>query len=488
MSESWLSRRDLLRTGAVLTLAPVVVPLAEAGLQEKATTAGAPCPPGSRSIPISDVRNLFAFSRTSPLRVPMNAANLCPTFECITDLVGRRTTDLDLDVSFQNRQTRYFPLLDQARAKIANQLGISDCDLALVRNTSEANNFIANGIPLNHGDVVLLWNENHPTNYHSWFFRQAREAAQGRDIRIVCVTLPPGDLTEAVIFNTFRAAIQAHRPRVVSFTEVSNVSGVRLLARDICSLAHSTRPDSFVHVDGAQSWGALRLDLHEMGCDSFSASAHKWFCGPRETGILYIQKKWLQDEGESFRFWPSVIAYDLHIGLPCQREATLCQPQANPAKDVVLPDARMVESWTSALANCQLDCNLWKFARRFETLGQRDDAAIAALGETADLHQRIGPAEIQTRVANLATRLKQRLRQCSRVVLTTPMNTNISHGVVVAQLPSAEAATRAYNQLYAGGIAGALSGSTGIRLCPHMYNNESDIDHAVQVIRSVVGC
>ena len=494
MSENKLSRRDLLRTGAVLTLAPAVVPLVEAGLQDKAPPAGSSCPPGGGSIPLSNVRNLFAFSRANPLRVPMNAANLCPTFECITELVDERTADLDRDVSFQNRQTRYFPLLNLARQRVADQIGIADCDLALVRNTSEANNIIANGIPLNDGDKVLLWTENHPTNYHSWFFRRARELANRRNISIVCVTLPtpaPGrDLTRQMILDTFRPLIERHKPRVVAFSEVSNVSGVRLPAREICARAHQVRQDTFVHVDGAQSWGALHLDLDDMGCDSFSASAHKWYCGPRETGILYIRRKWLQNEGALSRFWPSVIAYDLYIALPCQEgDIHLCQAQqATLANDVVLPDAGMLESWTAALQDCQLDCNLWKFARRFETLGQRDDAAITALAETADLHRRIGPANIQRFVAGLANSLKSRLRECRGVTVTTPMNAEVSHAVVVAQLPNETGAIRAYNELYTAGIAGARSGNRGIRLCPHMYNNESDIQAAVAVIRRVAGC
>ena len=45
----------------------------------------------------------------------------------------------------------------------------------------------------------------------------------------------------------------------------------------------------YCHVDGAQSWGALVVDLHEIGCDSFAASAHKWFMGPKEVGILYVR-------------------------------------------------------------------------------------------------------------------------------------------------------------------------------------------------------
>ena len=45
-------------------------------------------------------------------------------------------------------------------------------------------------------------------------------------------------------------------------------------------------------------------------------------------------------------------------------------------------------------------------ARKFESLGQRDDAALAGLGLCAEIHDRIGPARIQARITELAQRLK----------------------------------------------------------------------------------
>ena len=41
-----------------------------------------------------------------------------------------------------------------------------------------------------------------------------------------------------------------------------------------------------MHVDGAQVWGAMDLDLKSLDVDSFSASAHKWYMGPKEVGLL----------------------------------------------------------------------------------------------------------------------------------------------------------------------------------------------------------
>ena len=66
------------------------------------------------------------------------------------------------------------PRLEAAYASIARLLGARADEIALVRNTSEANNTINNGLPLGPGDEVVIWDQNHPTNNVAWDVRAAR--------------------------------------------------------------------------------------------------------------------------------------------------------------------------------------------------------------------------------------------------------------------------------------------------------------------------
>ena len=116
------------------------------------------------------MHNHFPFTES---RVPMNAANLCPpsgqspsaspTSLAISTWTARSTTARSSRGSSKNR-----------RKRIAGQLGATEDEIALVRNTSEANNIINNGLPLKAGDEVVLWEENHPTNNVAWDVRAAR--------------------------------------------------------------------------------------------------------------------------------------------------------------------------------------------------------------------------------------------------------------------------------------------------------------------------
>ena len=57
------------------------------------------------------VRSQFAFLESA---VPMNAANLCPSFRAVAEDVARYTADIDTDCSFNNR-AKFRDLLENAR-------------------------------------------------------------------------------------------------------------------------------------------------------------------------------------------------------------------------------------------------------------------------------------------------------------------------------------------------------------------------------------
>ena len=198
-----------------------------------------------------EVRRQFAFREE---RVPMNAANLCPSPRAVAERVRELTRDIDVDCSFPNR-AKFGPLLEASREAAAAQLGVTSDEIALVRNTSEANNVVNAGLPLEAGDEVVVWDQNHPTNNVAWDVRAARH---GLTVTRVATPAAPSGADE--LAAVFERALTP-RTRVLALTHVSNVSGVRLPVRELCDVAH--RRGIHVHVDGAQSWGALDVDLRK---------------------------------------------------------------------------------------------------------------------------------------------------------------------------------------------------------------------------------
>jgi selenocysteine lyase/cysteine desulfurase len=173
-----------------------------------------------------------------------------------------------------------------------------------------------------------------------------------------------------------------------------------------------------------------------MGCDSYASSSHKWFIGPKEAGVLYVKKDRIAE------IWPSVVAPGWGSGA----ETTL------------------------------------EGARKFESLGQRDDACVSAMGTTVDFHNAIGPERIEARVYEIAGALKEGVKEMS-IRLVTPMEPELSGGVVILDVPR-DKRRAVFSRLYDEfGIAGAATG--GLRFSPHIYNTMQHIDRALRAVRAM---
>ena len=379
---------------------------------------------GRQAFAASGDSGAFGFDDNS---VPMNAANLCPMPTSVVDAHARYAADLDRSLSTATRRG-VESHKETARARVAAMLGVSADEIAIVRNTSEANNVIVQGMPIGAGDEVVLWDQNHPSNLVAWDVQAARV---GASVRRFSVPVDAGSIDEAV--DHFVAALSP-ATKVVSFTHISNVTGFRTPVNEICEALKRQNPELFIHVDGAQTWGAVDIDLGAIDCDSFSGSAHKWFMGPREVGILYVKS----DRIESI--WPNVVSVP----------------------------------WGGGLDGAP------KGARKFDALGQRDDAAVAALSDAAAFHEEMTPVGVEQRSAEIANRLRDGLVDAG-VPFVSTLNPAFASSVIILRAPR-ENAMNMVNAVYeTAGIQGAPVG--GLRLSPHVYNTEDHVDRALAAVR-----
>jgi selenocysteine lyase/cysteine desulfurase len=220
--------------------------------------------------------------------------------------------------------------------------------------------------------------------------------------------------------------------RVITFSDVSNVSGLKLPVREISNAAHER--GIYVHVDGAQSLGSMPVNLHELGCDSYAASMHKWLMGPKEVGILYVRADRIEG------LWPALVSQDWGDGIETVMEG----------------------------------------ARKYECLGQRNDALIAGIVPSLDYHAGIGADVIYSRIRELASLMKEGLVGIPGINLVTPKTPDMSAGVVVFNFPGRDNRV-IYDTLYdQERIAASTKG--GIRLCPHIYNTRSEIELVVAAV------
>jgi selenocysteine lyase/cysteine desulfurase len=170
---------------------------------------------------------------------------------------------------------------NEFRDPLAAFVGCNRDEIALLRNATEANSYIANGIDMKPGDEVLMTDQEHPGGEHPWNLRAKRYG-----IVVKKVNLPKPVKNAAEVLNLFNDAITP-RTRVLFFSHISTVTGVVLPAKELCALARTKGILSAA--DGAHVCGMMHLNLHDLGCDMYSSSPHKWLQATKGSGFLYVR-------------------------------------------------------------------------------------------------------------------------------------------------------------------------------------------------------
>ena len=356
----------------------------------------------------------------------LNAANLCPSPASVLTAADTATRSVDADPSYQNR-AKTKEGREATRKKLAAALRVSPEEIVITRNTSESNNFVSSGLDLKAGDEVLVFADNHPSNLAAW-----RQKGQrfGFTVKTVDQVNPhPGG---EYYIDAYRRAITG-ATKVVAITHVTSTVGDVMPVREICELARERGALSLV--DGAQSFGVLDVDLSDLKPDFYSGSAHKWPCGSKENGVLFVSAR-VHD-----RIKPSIVSlYPGDVGI----------------------------------------------SRTLEGFGQRDEAAMIGFGEALDLQQKIGRAAIEKRARHLASLTIAALKKIAGVKVWTH-DDPLRRAAVVSFQPGTLDVRRLYQALYEKDrVVCATRGGAdrpGLRFSPHFYNLESDIERAVAAVK-----
>src|SRR5450755_4344751 len=170
---------------------------------------------------------------------------------------------------------------NEFRDPLAEFVGCRRDEIALLRNATEANSYIANGIDMKPGDEVLMTDQEHPGGEHPWNLKAKR---YGIVVKKVTLSRPVKDAAQ--VLNLFNDAITP-RTRVIFFSHITTYSGVVLPAKELAALARTKGILSAI--DGAHVPGMMRLNIPELGCDLYSSSPHKWLFATKGTGFLYVR-------------------------------------------------------------------------------------------------------------------------------------------------------------------------------------------------------
>jgi cysteine desulfurase/selenocysteine lyase len=167
-----------------------------------------------------------------------------------------------------------------ARQKVARFVSAgSPREIVFVRGATEGLNLVAYAwglVNLGPGDVVVITELEHHSNFVPWQYMAKRTGAELRMI--------PLDENGELDLSELDSIAGAGKVKVVANNLVSNALGTINPIEKLAAWAHEQ--GAIMVVDGAQAAPHKAVDVQALGCDFFAFSAHK-MCGPTSVGALW---------------------------------------------------------------------------------------------------------------------------------------------------------------------------------------------------------
>ena len=354
----------------------------------------------------------------------LNTASTGPTSRAVLERTLEAWTELETNpVAQAYGNEGVLAWTDQVREKAAALLGCSVDEILVTRSTSEGMNTVAQGLRLNAGDRVLTTDQEHTGGSDCWRYLAAR-----RGILVDTVALPPDEHDPAAIVQRLTSAMRPET-KVLSVSHVLWTTG---LCMPIAELAkHARERGILCVVDGAQAAGCVPVDVKALGCHAYATTGHKWVLGPKGTGVLYVSAD---------------------------------------AADAIQPiqwmGGKRVTSASTGIGPLPI---------------------VVGLGAAIDALQARGLASIEAHNGALRERAYQGLKTIPKLRVLSPESGPLATPLVSVALPAEIDSTAVFDALlheHSIQVKKILHPFNGLRISPHRFNTEADIDAALAALRA----
>ena len=324
--------------------------------------------------------------------------------------------------------------IEAIRRVSARLINAGSDEIALLGPTSLGLNLVAHGIDWKEGDEVICYADDYPANVYPW------QALASQGVRVV--QLQPekvGEITPELVRNAFTA-----KTRLVALASCHFLSGFRL---DYESIAEETSGRGILFcLDAIQSLGATTIDVRHI--DFLAADSHKWMLGPLGAGIFYVKRK-------NFEQLRPALLGSWNVRSP----GFVAQP-------------KMIFEET---------------ARRYEP-GALNLLALHGMKASLELILSLGVKQIEARLLDLRTFAEEKLLGAGFRVLGQANRRSQKSGITTLAIEDQEKATTLARRLKDNRVDISLrqnrAGTSCLRLSPHFYNTEAEIEETVKILLS----
>ena len=154
-------------------------------------------------------------------------------------------------------------------------------NIAYTTNATDSYNKALSSIPFRKGDVILISENDYPSNFIAFLSMQKR---LGIKLKLV-KNIPTGEID----LDDLEKKVKKHEPKLVSLTHVPTSSG---LVQPVTEVGDITRKyDTLFLLDACQSLGQLPVEAAQTNADFISGTFRKFLRGPRGGGLLYVSEK-----------------------------------------------------------------------------------------------------------------------------------------------------------------------------------------------------
>lgn len=318
--------------------------------------------------------------------------------------------------------------VEECRTLAARMLHADPAEVALVHSTSEGIGLVAEGYPWQPGDNVVTLDNEFPSNQYPWL----NLASRGVETRRV-----PAEAGGRIDLARLEQAIDA-RTRIVSVSWVGYVSGWRVNLDELTELVH--RRGALFFLDAIQGLGVFPLDVSRTPIDFLAADGHKWMLGPEGAGLFYLRREHLELLRPIGVGWHSV---------------------------------------AHASDYSRIELNYKPTAARYEG-GTQNMVGFLGLAASLELLLQYGQEAIGERILHLTDRLCESLASAGATLYTQREGDHRS-GIVSCEFPGRDSLQLKQKLLQAGVVCSARAGK--LRFATHAYNDESDIERLIAVVR-----
>jgi cysteine desulfurase/selenocysteine lyase len=334
----------------------------------------------------------------------------------------------------QKPDSTFFEVPNRIRDSIAKLIGGKPEEIALTSGASAGASAVAYGLNWKTGDEIVTARGEFPLQYTAW---KPMEEREGVKLKIVAPR-------ERFISADDLIAAMTPKTRLVSVSMVRYDDGSLLDARRVAAACR--KQGALLLLDVSQCCGALPMDVNQLGADFLVCAGYKWLLGPFGTGFFWVKNEHLNLLRPAPYYWMAVAGSD--------NFAALNFDDPKPAASAKRWDA---PEWASYF-----------------------NFNLAAMDTSVDFVVRMGPGLVAAHNRKLIDFMFERLPK-DRCVPASPLDAAQRGPYGCFRARNQEKTAELYQHLRKENVVVSLR-EGNIRVSPHLYNTERDIDRLISVI------